>query len=322
MKLDLISSTPLRPGTINMDYHIGKLNGLLITNVDGFNDRITVKLRHDQDTEFLATRLRMSFVRFLTDLYHGNTGGGVIGKAVEFTLQTLAGGATPDPLAVEALSNYRGLTADVSAVYLPLGNINLEDKELEISIEVSEDSPNKKVDVSLVHLNDGPDIYLKYDETTDTDISMKGIRQIFLSNQSGLVNSDGSVQEIDIQLDITDGRNLLNNVNSFLGATSVFGGIEGYGSQQYCRIYEETLPVPAKIRTKLTGGGVSGTEIIFVRELVPDTVSESNLVNLEEIAQRVERLEREDPQVAKNYRRAGLTVKSEVLDQTAKALDK
>lgn len=319
MKPDLIKTAPHEVGDITVDYHTGKLNGIMITGGGNFADRVTVKLRDDRETLILANRLPVPFIQFLTDLYYGNYGGNVIGNAVEFAFKELAADV---PAAQDALNAFRGLTAHTRAMYLPLGNIDLDDKEIEVTYESTSQKDNAAIEIATMHLNDGPDMYLNYDQTNDSNITVKGIRQVFLLAKGSLVSDQGVFQDIDLQLDVKDGRNLLFKTSTILSSTNIFGGIEGYGDQRYARVYEETLPVPAEIRVKLTGAESAQTDLLFVREIIPDTVAESNLNNLDEITKRVARLEREDPNTAKNYRKAGLTVKAAQLDQTAKALDK
>lgn len=321
MRPELVSKTRLTEGGHSFDYHTGKMNGILITGATNSDNRITVKIRDDQETLILASRLSHGFCEFLTDMYYGQSNGGQINSAIKKSLKYV-----DDQLrlitndnTLSAVNVFNDLTEDISTIYLPLGNIDLADKELEVLYE-SFETKDRDLKMYIIHLNDGPELYYNYDQTSDRNISMKGIRQVFIENKNGFVENK-MPKDIQFQLDVVDGRNMLVDLEGVLASTKVFSEIESHNYPNYLRVYEETLPIPAQMRVKLSGDSASETELIFVREMIPDSVENAAANTLRELQARLKTLESQNPNVAENYVKAGITVNSEEVEAAADELE-
>jgi uncharacterized protein (UPF0335 family) len=303
----------------------GQFNGLFFTYPTGAykEDRVTIKLRHERGVDVLANRLPIGHIAAISELQGGFVRAGLtetmrllIGKLVD---TSLAGGAADKTIIKKSFSN----TMDCFA--LDLGNITLGESELEVTLDtVGTGVANpQSIDVYTYNLGVKPDYLKVYDFSHDLEQGHRLVRDAFLVPRSVndmLYDSDAmSFLDLDIQMD-TGKYTYLTDLMGVCISTALFSKVEDSIPNDIARLYSETDALPADCYVKITGSDAPKVSLLFIKEkIVPSATSKSTLGNLEALISRIEKLERESPEIAKAYRHAGAIKKSQEL-KVAKAI--
>lgn len=305
----------------DVDQSTGQLEGLLIVGSASGLNSVTVKIRDNKRTFVLANRLTLDFISALSNFENGLQARGHFANQIMALIGELD--ADVDVTISSALmDNFERTFLYKEAMYLPLGHISLgKDKELEVIYNHGE-ATTKQVDIYTVHTTPKPDAYLEYDKTLDLDKSLGMVRQVWYNDGRQLIGQDGEfVGSINVQLDIEGEKTYLFDQAGMYGMHNVFGQIEGRYEEDYFRIFSETGPLPANLRCKVVTDSSATPHIVYVREVIPTSVSLSTVNNLDDLISRIEKLEREEPEVAKAYRHSGAIVKSDDLKEAKASVE-
>ncbi|MEP3387199.1 MAG: hypothetical protein ABJO02_03370 [Reichenbachiella sp.] len=322
MKIDLLAAKSCAQGDqIQADHTSGQLNGIMIVGTASHLNKLTVKLRGEKQTYVLSNRLSCGFISSLTDIEQGsrarNSIGGLMANIIDH-LATAQNGNTGGAMTTAFKEQYEEYFVGLAAIYLPLGFIDLKGKELEVVYDHGY-SGTSDVRIYTVLHELSPEVYMQYDATKDLVTRMDAVRSIYIDSGYTLVDKDGVVKALDVQLDVDGEQTLLFDAQGMIAATKIFNRGETIEDDQYMKLYEETDALPSEVRCKLSYTDANlDPELIFMREIMPAEVSRSTVKNTEDMIRKVKTLERKDPDLAKRYRHAGAIPKSEELENVIK----
>lgn len=296
----------------------GKLNGLLI--VSDFvktGDTLDVKIRSEEQTYVLCNNLDVSLINSISDMEGGLRGQNSTAQSISYIFDELD--AHID-FTISA-SKYKQANSHLNAIYLPLGQITLGESEIEITYEASGNGSGSTNNITVysVQKESLPDHYLQYDETKDFDTTQHMVRSLVFHSSDHLVDENGVYESIEFQIDTDDGT-LLSDLRGLLLATNIFSEIDGLPETKNVKLYSDDSAVPGTVRVKATGYDATKQSLVIVKEIIPAAVSTSTVNELEKMRKRVEKLERTNADLAKRYRHAGRTEKSEEMAQVEQQL--
>lgn len=302
----------------------GRLNGLVLfySEVIYKADVISIKTRTKSNVYPHATNMSVRKLASLSDLSFGLRASGALNGVVREMLN--ATDATVDANKIFPDAKYGQfvpmLGTSVRCVYIPLGHITLGNAELEVSLQTSSGSTAQNVAVYAIHSEFKPDNYLIYDETKDFDSTHNSVREIYFASEDYLITEAGE-KSLSIQLDYPDQTTDLLDTRGILGITNLFSNVEGMPEMKTVRLFRDTMPVPSSVRAKITGADSAVDSLIYIKELLSEQTSTSTIDNLNEMTKRVEKLERENSDLAKRYRHAGITDKSQDMKKVKAELE-
>jgi hypothetical protein len=332
MKIDKLTSFDFVDDKVNnLSYTTsrGNLNGLLITfnsNTVGHLDaiRLSVKLRHKKGVNVLISRLKLTELAVISQIKGGFFGTMGAAGTLSHLITALETATTISAASATGLRRRLG-TVD-SSFFVDLGHITLGNTEMEITLESDNyggSGDSYLCEVYSYHQRAFPDMYRMYDESYDYEQGHSFVRDVFAVKDvfidSGALQDGLETLDVDFQID--GDRSYLLDLNAAIAATNLFTGLEDSGVSYIAQLFSETDVLPAELTLKATGADKTSIKFILIKEvLVQQNVSTSTVTNLESLTKKVEKLEREFPDMAKAYRHAGLIEKSKDLKDVKEAV--
>ncbi len=306
----------------NFNFSRGKVNGLLITGSGSAFDSITVTLRTKEGVILICNRLNCAKLSAIMNISYGmqarNGVAAFLSNILAFTTFDAVAGIAAFRNTFKTLSGQNGL-------FLDFGSITLDEAELSVSFDASPvfgDGTTRKVSFYSVQTESKPDMIYQYDESTDFDQNHHRVRSAFFCNITDpLIDPvTGLYRELDFELNADD-KTMLGDAAGSSSLTNIFGALEALPELGVIKLYGETLPVPTSLSIKVLGVKTANDSVIVVKEVMPSKqIDRSTMSNLDELQKRIEKMEAADPDSAKAYRHAGLTVKSEELQAVKEAV--
>lgn len=339
MKIDqLFRTSKSSTETVQKSYNTGKgkMNGLIVRfkGVSPWSvDTISILTRTTDHLYAHANNVSLADFATISDIEYGLTAyGGVADMFLRFKNKfgglfaaAASGGTTTTPIFPAAeFTDFAGQVGDLNrSIYIHLGHLTLDQQnqlEINLSLGVDANAPaGNEVIVSAVYSEASADMFYLYDTSRDFENTMHQVRSMYLVNKGGLFDANHWIREINIQLE-TDKTRLMQ-LGDLYAATQLFGKVEGAANRFGARLYRESLPLPASVSLKVSGNIHADDKLIFMKEVVPSNASNSTVSNLKEIAKQVEHLEKSNSELAKRYRHAGVTQRSETLESVANKLE-
>lgn len=321
MKLDKLFSHSFNREGVSQKIHTlgkGKLTGFLVQTDNLFtSDKISVKVRGKERTEVLLNRTEM---RFLDSYSNANLG----------TSYNLGLGRHINQLYEQMVSHVTGFAGgfafdhfagELDTVYVDVGHITLDLAEVEFKLETALTTGGESsgtYTVYAVHQETKPDFYKQYDITRDRDVVQRQISEIYFVSRTPIYQRGELKKDIQFQID-TDEGTMLNDSLGALALTNIFGNIEHH-QVLLATLFREDSPIQGSCRVKIDGQLHDEDHLLFVRKIIPKEVSTATKNNLQELKTKVEKLERENGELAKRMRHSGDLVTSEELAEALEAI--
>lgn len=333
MRIERLFNTAAVPGgTFNHTVSRGHVNGLIVSSGWSFNngDRITVQRRTDRKTHILASAFPMMSLLALSGLENGlnSQASNAVGELV---LQLA--GEHADATEYKALTEgeYNAFISRVGRAhgqyfYIPLGSLYLgKDSELDLEFVFGGSrGANQTIDVYAVRQGDlRPDVMLQYVQTTDLERHYANTDGIFVARRDlapldQLTMSGGVVNQVftdfDVYLEEQGESATLVDSKGVLAATNLFSKSEFTAQSHILQIYKSPDGLPRQVFCRISGanqGDIQLTHRLFLYD--QPLVSRNTAEELDKLLARVEKLEREQPELAKALRHSGQVAKSEDL---------
>ena len=327
MRQELIFRGSFSTGDVKF-HTIGKghLNGLLFYSSDtdpGYT--VTIKRRTEHGTHVLCANMKAKDIQAISHLEGGvDEGSSRATEALGSQLVTKAVITQAEYDIVRAISGDQGM----HAVHLDLGSLYLgRQSELEITVNFSNFEVGRVFAAYAVSVAKEPDQMYQYDVTADLEATHNNVDAVFLTSADGTnlieVAADGTgaliSPDLTLQLEDSDSAWLTDILGLFV-STNVLAGIEGAASSRIFQLYRRPDALPAEVFVKLMGTDTNKVRLIVRRSKFDQRItSDQTVEELTKLRQRVEKIEREQPELAKALRHAGAAVKSEQLEQVEKA---
>lgn len=333
MKIDKLlkdSFVRNKTNTFSVDTAKGKMNGLLIgINNDGLDsqpwdmDTITVYLRGDK-SEVLVNRMPLFLLKALSDYQLGYTGSGM-DKALQVMSGYLDTTAWLDDTG-EAFINWREdwYNSEQNVFCLDLGMLHLGETELVIELEfgsVSEGTVENRICV-YTYLNDeSTDYQLKYNITKDRDGRLKDTSSIYAFPTAKKDLMGRVIKDVEYTIDTETVGTIRQDVFGAIMSTQIFGAYESVYGGLITELYTINDAIPEDLYLRYMGVDADKVSILHVQKILNSrSVSMNTLSQMEELINRISKLERTKPEMAKALRDSGATVRSEDLEEVKRSI--
>lgn len=320
MKVDtLVKYSAETAGSITVGR--GHLNSILIS-ASHKDVEMTIRYRHSKGTTVIMQNFGFQDLFSISDFYYGASNDNLDGlvTSIKAINQGLGAPIDIDSTNLKYLNWFpaqhlgRAVKLDVGSLYLSGGD------ELVISW-----TAGTAVDMQISSCSENtlPARVKTYEVTYDLNQSHNMVQDIF-----GRVTFDPSnpvyPKDREINFKVSDDENTyLANYYTLFGATALMGKLEiQSAANNMVLVYSNTDVLPKTVDVHVTGGDVGLLTMYVVREMVlVDTVSQNTVAEAKKQVERIAKLEKEEPELAKAYRHAGEIPKASELASAVKAVE-
>lgn len=323
----------------------GCINGLMISgqaiyDVDSATQsKITVIEKNENGNRIIIFDQPLNRFADMSNFRYGATAGseasatGLVFKALwDAVKPALVIAESPDAVDVyEATFNkYRAeLGGAIGAIKIPLGCLYLSEKrEIEVTIKFAAGSSSDYNDVSILTYNDKKivDHVLKYETCQETEKNFIGLRELWLARKDLAKIQMGDweaeyAQKTQLSIESEDSNTTICNVRELVNMTNLEGFVEPTGAvQRVALISKKSNVMPFNCYVKLDGV-TSPYEFIVIREIYDtEKIASATKKQLRSRIEQIEKIENENPELARGLRYAGISERSGVLKQVEQSL--
>jgi hypothetical protein len=219
--------------------------------------------------------------------------------------------------------------------FINLGSLYLgKDSELDIAINFGSNSlAGRVLRGYLVSARKSPDVMLQYIESRDMEANHVNTESLFMLrrnyepffqtsyalNGADVVVSESVTTAVDVQ--ISDGEfSYLADIVGMQAQTAIFGQAEIVAPQYAYKLYQTPDSLPHDIYVRISGEDQDKVRLVTrVVKYDQRLTSRNTIAELDELANKIAKLERENGDQAKAMRHAGVIGRSEDLKLAAEA---
>lgn len=292
-------------------------------------DKITVKLRHGGGSMNVVDRIAASDLAQISDMKYGVPSfGSVFPSDYSYNGQT-----------TENDNTAANILYGRNAILLPIGNVFLQaaGAELEILLETSTGGEYLAQQcffkLYAIDYSTSSAHIIQWDKTEDLEAQHKLVREIYLltkENESFFPtsaadplddNKHNLIAPLDIQIQMDVDGTTYNSDLIGLGAVTSLIGELATPSGSMVRIFEDNDSLPSSVWLEVSGDDAKKAYVLCAKEVMFPTLTSQSQHELVAQAQvKMEKLERENPDAARAYVKAGVAVPSATLQEVKEQL--
>jgi hypothetical protein len=290
-------------GQLSHNLKTGSLNGIILvvggSILDG--DKVSITFQPKQgEPKTLVRSVPLKALQLYSNLKFG-----AVRTRVEKLLDD-AGGVETDALSIQG-------------IYIDLGHITLDGfGTLEVKVDaVANVSRTGSYRLYSVYRQSLPSIMKSYYMNDQTNHSADFVRELFLYNAGGLDNGGGTAPAMDISLTTDEGQHNFD-LTGAIAQTMMFSSVEGLVPDGLIHIHSDTVGLPSTVAWSYDGTPANTFTLVVADAVIPDLLSEATTEHLSKVLSKTDKMEFKYPELARAYRHAGVSDKSENIRATIK----
>lgn len=285
----------------------GHTNGIYI-NAWRNDIELTVRYRHKQGNTVIVPGITLGVFRDLSDYMFGAGGDqpDEISILMEVIKDAIIAGAGTDISQNASYLAVQGWRSDAvgKPMRIDFGSIYLADGE-EIVIDLK--SPvATRIAVSTFSDSRTPHEVLTYEMVQDANSNYGQAQAIFaFAAKKGIF-------DYDLKYKVSDSYDsLFTNQSDLFTASRLLGQYEFIGRPDFVQVWSNSTAIPDTVSVQISGADAKTTQLLVIRkELIQAAVSANTILEAERTIQRMDKLERTEPEVAKALRHSGVVGKA------------